>query len=1218
MKDGIVYVYEHRYNHGSLWNESLQHYEDLGWDVEGAVFATEQIYQIELYQGEAEVPKGMFLYNRDYEIIVKSIDSSEGGTFYHQGVSEAEDMHFSSDTLKQATETGAGDDSSNVHHNGFGFKNEDGVLVGKPVWIDGSSLSDVSISTEGSVIYNSEVQVENEPNRLIRDAAEETDTDWVFDVGTEQLVLIEAGDYDGMRLGWSGSLTDAVYITPGRAFEVYADIEDEHHTITARMVKSFEADTTLPFSSSFSSEVERVWEGSNNIELETPYINDAGFQLAQIRDNQQRGMENSNYMKVDESHTIIDADFEAHHLEEEEHLLTYELRLQDGTVTQVGGHPHYLVVPPLEEGTHQIELIDFVFDEVTFSLEDEFTVDAHGGTPPSSDEPEEWWDVELSEGYSYYSDYSGESVMLLISYNDEGSPVEHFDSWMGASLQVDKGRLIDWVEEQEENERTMTLFITTAGIHEESEMVKAHHEIREDIRSEDIREEQSFTFTGDKYETPDDDATYLFELATEDFGWSYDQADSLKTNAPDQTGVTRFRLEEDHVSLLRIDQVSQGFNFLRADDQATNIRFMKGNDSHPVYSVSAMDKTMASASVDNEIYYVRSNMNRSFQVERVERDDRNSIWKYAFWYNGSMNNNRAMFDEWSIDEAEAGGWSPGWSSIIHQVSQGDFELEEVSVNHANAGEEEFMIVSPQAKLERESQVFIPRWSQVRFSEFENLPLGDYMYSFQLPVSADEELVTQGEISFFEPFLSVDQQLDGEVLTDPELVVTGEVKSYYESYYELARIEDGSYDWIEWGDLENGEFELQMTLPEEGDYVLRIEGNQSYQYFFTLDTSSEEEEPTPTPAPVPVTPAPSPAPPPEEEGAPPEEEEETEEEQEPSFEQDEETGNITKRLDDGEDIEVSGEVREQLRGTEGTLLLTSEEGSVRLTQEQLEANEPLYVSISAEEKETSPFEARSPVVTFDLHDGESEGSFSSYVEKTFPVSANVDPEKAAVMKVDEDGIMLYPVPAVFLNGEVTVKSFAGGSFAVIEEESDFLDVAEDSWAAGYVNKLASKQLILGRDDATFDPENSVTRAEFAAMLTRSLGLRGDGLAPPEFPDLEDGAWYEGYVQAALGAGIIQGYEDETFRPDAEISREEAAVMMMRASLYTQHSLDTGSMDTFVDEDDISSWAREAVAYMSRYDLMQGDETGAFQPTDSILRQETAAVLERMLRRSAMMN
>lgn len=99
-----------------------------------------------------------------------------------------------------------------------------------------------------------------------------------------------------------------------------------------------------------------------------------------------------------------------------------------------------------------------------------------------------------------------------------------------------------------------------------------------------------------------------------------------------------------------------------------------------------------------------------------------------------------------------------------------------------------------------------------------------------------------------------------------------------------------------------------------------------------------------------------------------------------------------------------------------------------------------------------------------------------------------------------------------------------------------------WAEEAVNRWTHRGIVEGYPDGTFKPGNSITRAEFAALVNRTFGYAT--FSSVEFSDVNDDEWFAGDVSKAVGAGYIEGYPDGTFKPNENISRQEAALVLAR--------------------------------------------------------------------------
>ncbi|NPV72862.1 MAG: hypothetical protein HPY89_03505 [Pelotomaculum sp.] len=164
--------------------------------------------------------------------------------------------------------------------------------------------------------------------------------------------------------------------------------------------------------------------------------------------------------------------------------------------------------------------------------------------------------------------------------------------------------------------------------------------------------------------------------------------------------------------------------------------------------------------------------------------------------------------------------------------------------------------------------------------------------------------------------------------------------------------------------------------------------------------------------------------------------------------------------------------------------------------------------------------------------------------------------------------------------------------------------EGHWAASAISNLAGRGVINGFPDGTFGPAQTVTRAQFVAMLAAAL----QWATPESMPAFKDAvpAWAMPAVAAAVARGVISGYPDGTFAPDARITRSEMAVMICRALALEG----AGGSLQYRDSAAIPDFARDAVARASAAGLLQGSE-GYFRPWDGATRAEAAVVISRVL-------
>ncbi|GMK42788.1 hypothetical protein PCCS19_58480 [Paenibacillus sp. CCS19] len=173
---------------------------------------------------------------------------------------------------------------------------------------------------------------------------------------------------------------------------------------------------------------------------------------------------------------------------------------------------------------------------------------------------------------------------------------------------------------------------------------------------------------------------------------------------------------------------------------------------------------------------------------------------------------------------------------------------------------------------------------------------------------------------------------------------------------------------------------------------------------------------------------------------------------------------------------------------------------------------------------------------------------------------------------------------------------------------FTDIS-NSFAREAIIDLYTKNMVNGTTASTFSPKKPITRAEFTKTLDMLLGLDSVASAISPFTDVSKNAWYYGWIQAAVQLGIADGTSASTFSPTKSVTRQEAALLLVRA--LRQSTVATGTSNGFKDAASIASWAQPAVAAAKKLGLLKGDSAGNFRPTDSITREEAAAMLERVL-------
>ncbi|SDD51224.1 Cadherin-like beta sandwich domain-containing protein [Paenibacillus sp. UNCCL117] len=185
-------------------------------------------------------------------------------------------------------------------------------------------------------------------------------------------------------------------------------------------------------------------------------------------------------------------------------------------------------------------------------------------------------------------------------------------------------------------------------------------------------------------------------------------------------------------------------------------------------------------------------------------------------------------------------------------------------------------------------------------------------------------------------------------------------------------------------------------------------------------------------------------------------------------------------------------------------------------------------------------------------------------------------------------------------------FAAIAAAKEPDSAPILTDIDRHWAEQAIRKGVADGLVDGYPNGIFRPDAAVSRAEFTLMLHRALRWQNDqDLRFQDQSDIPD--WAKEAVAAAVQAGVIAGYPDDTFRPAAPINRAEATVMIAKAAGLPASAL----MTTFADDEAIGGWASPYIEAARKAGLVQGQEGNRFEPQASTTRAEAVVLLQRLL-------
>jgi hypothetical protein len=177
--------------------------------------------------------------------------------------------------------------------------------------------------------------------------------------------------------------------------------------------------------------------------------------------------------------------------------------------------------------------------------------------------------------------------------------------------------------------------------------------------------------------------------------------------------------------------------------------------------------------------------------------------------------------------------------------------------------------------------------------------------------------------------------------------------------------------------------------------------------------------------------------------------------------------------------------------------------------------------------------------------------------------------------------------------------------------DYADVSADAWYAPSVCFVTNKGWMTGVDDDHFAPQETLTRAMTVTILHRVDGTSA-AIASRSFTDVPENTWYSQAVLWAEQEGIVLGYGDNSFRPDAPVTRDHLVRILYRYAAYKglPLSADKENLSPFADSTSLSPESRDAWSWAIANGLIQGRNSTTLAPAGTATRAETAAIFHRL--------
>ena len=207
----------------------------------------------------------------------------------------------------------------------------------------------------------------------------------------------------------------------------------------------------------------------------------------------------------------------------------------------------------------------------------------------------------------------------------------------------------------------------------------------------------------------------------------------------------------------------------------------------------------------------------------------------------------------------------------------------------------------------------------------------------------------------------------------------------------------------------------------------------------------------------------------------------------------------------------------------------------------------------------------------------------------------------------DGSWSYEQPESDVTIEVIFGEIAPEPSVDVSEI--FLDVDPDAWYKDAVQFAYDNGLMTGTSDTEFAPDVTTTHAMIVSILARLEGVTAADDAG--FTDVDD-EWFATAVNWAASVGVVNGFEDNTFRPNDAITREQLAAILCNYAAWKGEDVSArAELSRYSDAAAISSWATDVMRWAVAENLISGVTTDELQPQGAATRAQVAAILQRFL-------
>ena len=242
-----------------------------------------------------------------------------------------------------------------------------------------------------------------------------------------------------------------------------------------------------------------------------------------------------------------------------------------------------------------------------------------------------------------------------------------------------------------------------------------------------------------------------------------------------------------------------------------------------------------------------------------------------------------------------------------------------------------------------------------------------------------------------------------------------------------------------------------------------------------------------------------------------------------------------------------------------------------------------------------------------------GAGSVSITLPYTLAPNERAENVQAVYVDESGNVHWLKNSVYDNTEkvlrFTTNHFSAYGVGYKQSYSAFTDIA-GHWAKEDIEFVTEHRIFNGTSDTIFSPDTDMTRGMFITVLGRFANADVSTYTNSSFIDVKDNAYYMSYIEWANKNNIAGGIGDYKFEPDQSVTREQMAFIINNYAKNLGYTLPgVHAENTFADNDEISSYAKEAVKQMQAAGIISGKNGNLFNPQGTVTRAEMSAVLHR---------